>query len=247
MSVTSTDVMVEGVHFRLEHSSPEEVGRRALAAAASDLAAMGAEPGEAYLAVAAPPEVDLLALHRGAEALAACCGLTIAGGDLSAGPALVVAVTVVGYAADEAAVVGRDGAHPGDRVVVSGPLGGSAASGYRAPVRPRFDAGAALARAGATAMIDLSDGLATDAGHVARRSGVQLVLDAERIPVADGASLEQAACGGEDFELLACLPAAASLPPEVTEIGEVRAGSPGLVWRNAPPAAASWRGHEHYG
>ena len=245
-SVVSTDVMVDGVHFRLGETGEEDVGWRAMAGATSDLAAMGADPGEAYLAVVVPEGADVLALHRGAEALAASCGLTIAGGDLSAGPALCVTVTVVGYVESAEAAVGRDGARPGDRVVVTGPLGGSAASGYTARVHPRLDAGRALARAGATAMIDLSDGLATDAGHVAERSGVRLVLDADRLPLAAGATLEQAACGGEDYELLACLPAEAGQPAGVTEIGEVRAGA-GLEWVNAPPAAASWRGHEHLG
>src|SRR3954470_821455 len=97
-AVTSVDAMVEGTHFNLgPRCGPEDVGHRALAGALSDLAAMGAEPGEAYLAVVVPPSMDdesVLGLHRGAEALAARCATTIAGGDLAAGPALTVAVTV---------------------------------------------------------------------------------------------------------------------------------------------------------
>ena len=97
-AVTSVDVMVDGTHFVLGRATEQDVGWRALAGALSDLAAMGADPGEAYLAVVAPPGVDLVELHRGAQALASECGVTIAGGDLAAGPVLTVAVTVVGWA-----------------------------------------------------------------------------------------------------------------------------------------------------
>ena len=100
-AAVSTDVMVDGTHFRLGQATPEDVGWRALAGALSDIAAMGAEPGEAYLSVVLPPDLDdadVVAVHRGAEALAAECGVTIAGGDLARGPALTLAVTVVGWA-----------------------------------------------------------------------------------------------------------------------------------------------------
>jgi thiamine-monophosphate kinase len=244
-AVTSIDTVVDGVHFSLSTHTPADVGWKALATALSDIAAMGAEPGEAYVSLVLPSGFEGgLELVAGMEELAARHGATIAGGDVVSGPVLTVTVAVTGWAEREDELVGRDGARPGDLVGVTGQLGGSEAGrlllerGEHEPgelVRrhlrpePRLAEGRALARAGARAMIDLSDGLATDAGHVAAASGVSLRIELARIPCAQGVSPEEAASGGDDYELLFAIPpersAAAEVAAEVTWLGEVGPGA----------------------
>jgi thiamine-monophosphate kinase len=262
-TATSVDALVEGVHFRRETASLRQIGRKAISTALSDLAAMGAAPGEAYVWLGAPEgmgEPELLELGEGLAAVGAETGTTIAGGDLTRAPVLSLAVTVIGHAARAEDFVTRAGARPGDALVVTGELGGAAAGlllledpslpGDEALRRrqldptPRLAAGQALAAAGATAMIDLSDGLAGDAGHVAVASGALLVIDAEAVPIAPGLDavataagrdpLELAAAGGEDYELLAALPAEAvaaaqealaAVGTSLTAIGRVESAS----------------------
>jgi thiamine-monophosphate kinase len=267
----SVDAVVDGVHFRLDDgwTAARDVGARALASALSDLAAMGAEPGEAYLALALPDglsEGQALELVRGAHELARACDTTIAGGDVVRSPVLSVSATVVGWADDERDLIGRDGARAGDIVGVTGALGGAGGAlavregrVQRTPERerlvarerlptPRLATGRALAAAGVHAMIDLSDGLAADARHLARASRARLRIELQRLPLADGVAdvcaalgvdaLEFAASAGEDYELCFCTApelrarvdaaVAEAGGAHVTWIGEVDAGPAGL-------------------
>ena len=244
-SVVSVDAIVDGVHFALEAFGAEAVGRKALAAGLSDLAAMGADPGEAYVVVGAPaemPDEQLLEIADGIAGVATRDEVSIAGGDLVSSPVLVVSVTAIGYEPDGSSLVGRGGASPGDAVAVTGELGGAAAAlsllrigkenqhqtesavpaelresliARQLDPRPRLHEGRALGAAGARAMIDVSDGLGADAGHLARASGCRLEIDLNRVPIADGvtaiaggdgAARELAASGGEDYELLVAIP-----------------------------------------
>jgi thiamine-monophosphate kinase len=270
--VTSVDAMIEGIHFSLRDgwATPAEVGHRAMAQALSDLAAMGADPGEAYLVLGLPSgfgEEPALALARAAATLARENGTVIAGGDVVGAPALTVSVTAVGWADRAEQLIGRDGALAGDLVGVTGRLGGAGGGlalmeGRAAATpasrrllerarrpRPRLAEGHALAAAGVHAMIDLSDGIATDAAHVGRASGVEVRVELSSLPLERGlaelcAELGEdpwrlAAGAGEDYELCFCAPPDARArvqeavrelgEVEVTWVGEVAAGQPGAL------------------
>jgi thiamine-monophosphate kinase len=265
-SAVTVDAIVDGVHFMFDTYGPEAVGRKALAASLSDLAAMGAAQGEAYVVVAAPDELsdeNLLGIADGLAEMATREAVTIAGGDLVRAPVLMLSVTAVGYEPGGARFITRGGAKARDLVAITGELGGAAAAvelmeaGERRgdpadrgkglldrqlDPTPRLREGRALAKAGATAMIDVSDGLGADAGHLAEASDCRLEIDLDRLPVADGvaevaggkeAALELAASGGEDFELLVTVPrehfdtaaqAVADAGSTLTEIGYVSEG-----------------------
>lgn len=284
-AATTIDALVEGVHFTRPAFPLAAVGRKALAAGLSDLAAMGAEPGEAYVALGAPDSLsddELVELADGIAEMAEFAGAAIAGGDLTAAPVLVLCVTCVGYERPGTRLVTRAGARPGDVVVVTGELGGAAAGlrllsedvaglgdetrrvllDRQLDPRPRVAAGRVLAAAGATAMIDISDGLGADAGHVAAASGCRLEIELERVPVAAGVAevaggeaeaLRLAAGGGEDYELLATIapedlePAREALGDPgygLTEIGLVSEGA-GIVLRDAAGDEVEIAGFDH--
>jgi thiamine-monophosphate kinase len=288
LCVTSVDTMVEGVHFRLDGgwASAAEVGHRALAGALSDLAAMGADAGEAYLALGLPAgfgERRALELVRAADALALQTGTAIVGGDVVAAPALFVSITAIGWAEREDALIGRDGAHAGDLIGVTGRLGAAAATlaakerGISPPPgaaaafararrpMPRLAEGRALADAGARAMIDLSDGIATDAAHLARASALRMHVRLDSLPLHEGVSelaralgtepWRLAAGGGEDYELCFCAPAAARTQieralerlgtVEVSWVGETLAGAPGVTLLDDRGDPVRVEGYEH--
>ena len=198
--VVTQDALVEGVHFRLDWTSHRDLGYRAAAVNLSDLAASGAEPEALIVTLGAPPTTrfeDVIALYEGlAEP-----GVPVRGGDTTTAERLYLSVTALGHSER---VPGRAGARPGDLLVVTGPLGAAGAA-FRAQqfARPplRLAEGRRLA-AVAHALIDISDGLARDARHIARRSSCRLVIDLERVPLADGATIKDLGFG-EDYELLA--------------------------------------------
>ncbi len=215
-----SDPVIEGVHF--SPAAPgRAVGRKALARALSDIAAMGGEPLWALADLVAPANASsgrVLGVSRGLAALARHAGVAVVGGDVSAGPALEVHAFVVGRVPRGRAVL-RSGAQPGDGLFVTGSLGGSGA-GKHLRFMPRLAEGRWLARGGwARAMIDLSDGLAADLRHLLRQSGVGAELCLDAIPVSAAAkrlggspegALRRALADGEDFELLFAVPAARS-------------------------------------
>lgn len=219
----AADTVVAGVHADLALTSVEDLGWKAVAACVSDIAAMGGDPMWALVTVSGAGGDEVDSLYAGIAGASRRFGCPVVGGDLTGGPGLVVTVAVAG--ACEGEPVLRSGARPGDGVWVTGPLGSSAAGLRRLRTRgsdelegrgaelaraharplPRIDEGRAARFGGATAMIDVSDGLAADVGHISRESRVGIALD--MVPAADGATQEEALSGGEDFELVFCAPA----------------------------------------
>jgi thiamine-monophosphate kinase len=235
--VVTQDALIEGVHFRFDLCSWRELGFRAAAANLSDLAACGAEPLALLVTLGLPGETDVADVVELYEGLNEA-GVPVRGGDTTRAPAVFLSVTALGRAER---VPGRAGARPGDLLVVTGPLGAAGVAFRSGRLnRPplRLDEGRRLAHV-ATAMLDLSDGLAADASHIAARSGCRLVIDLERVPLAAGALVEDVGFG-EDYELLAATPD----PLGFTVIGRCEEGSGVVVRLHGEPVELS--GWEHF-
>ena len=285
----TSDLMVEGVHFVVEGSDPGGLGHKLLAVNLSDVAAMGGEPREALISLAIPPELDVGYMERvyhGLRGLAARFGVNVVGGDTtrSTGP-LVMNLTLTGEM-DQDRVCYRSGANPGDLIYVSGTLGDSAAGlklalgesvglsnadreillcRHHRP-EPRVALGRALAASGAvTAMLDLSDGVASDLRHICRQSGVSAVIDGTAIPVStafrrfrelsDTGAHNLALSGGEDYELLFTVAhggrddvEALAAGPGIACIGRIVSGDGRIYLENAqgPRTELEARGFEHF-
>jgi thiamine-monophosphate kinase len=265
--VVTTDMLVEGVHFRREEGL-RRIGRKSMAVSLSDVAAMGCVPRFAVVSAGLPPDLspdDTRALVAGLDEAAGAFDARVIGGDVVESPTgLTLAVTLLGTGARDR-VVRRSGARSGDRILVTGALGGSIL-GDHLDFTPRVAEGVLLAE-GYTihAMIDVSDGLSTDLHHVLEESGVGARLEAARIPISSAAAeaagidgrspLEHALHDGEDFELLVTLPAPEAsrlraAPPfatPLTDIGEIRPASEGcfLVDESGRETPLEVGGHEH--
>ena len=270
--VASTDVLVQGVHFRLDWSAPEQVGRKAVAVNLADIVAMGAVPTTVLVGLACPPDTpaSLVAeLFDGMWAEAGKAGIGVSGGDMVRADQLVISVTALGDLGDREPVT-RSGARPGDVVAVCGRLGWAAAGlavlgrGFRSPVgvvnaqrvpEPPYAAGRLAALAGATAMIDVSDGLLADLGHIGASSGVGIDvrtadLDVPTRLVEVGAALgadpvQWVLTGGEDHALVATFPPFTELPGGWRAIGVATMAESGITVDGKPYSGeggwAHWR------
>ena len=278
--VASTDLLVEGTHFRRDWSSAYDVGRKAAAQNLADIAAMGASPTALLVGLAAPPDLDVAWVDGLADGLRDECavvGAEVVGGDVSRSSVLTIAVTALGDLAGREPVT-RGGARPGDVVVVAGRLGHAAAglallqachadadlaAAHRRPQVP-YAAALRLAEAGATAMIDVSDGLVADVGHIAAASGVGIQLASDDLPLPPElveAGLEVGvdplswvAGGGDDHAFVATMSDDAVLramtrvtdlpePVPFTQIGRVVEGR-GVVFVDRAPSGPA--GHDHF-
>jgi thiamine-monophosphate kinase len=235
--VVTQDALVEDVHFTFDRITWRDLGFRAAAVNLSDLAASGATPDGLLVSLGLPADTELasvLELYEGFEET----GIDVIGGDTTASDFVFVSMTAVGRSAR---VPGRAGAVPGDLLVVTGPLGAaSAAFRRRELVRPpiRLDEGRMLA-AHAHAMLDISDGLGRDAGHIAERSACRVVIELESVPLAEGATIDDLGFG-EDYELLAAVEVGGAL----TVIGRCEEGAGvSLLLNGHPYELAGW---EHF-
>ncbi|HUC25106.1 MAG TPA: thiamine-phosphate kinase [Streptosporangiaceae bacterium] len=270
--VASTDLLVEGRHFRRDWSAATDIGVKAAAQNLADIAAMGASPTALLFGLAVPGEVAAAWVVAVAEGMAAECGRAgalIAGGDVTSSDSIMLAITALGSLAGRDPVT-RAGARPGEVLAISSPVGQSAAglallqagldampaafepdllrlvTAHQRP-QPDYAAGPAAAAAGATSMIDVSDGLVADLGHIAEASGVRLDVRSASLPgtralTSAAARLgsdwrEWALGGGEDHALAATFPLEATLPDGWTVIGSVHDGTGVVV--DAKP----WSGH----
>ena len=264
--VVSTDLMVEGRHFRRDWASAEDVGHRAAAQNLSDLNAMGGRAHSLTVGLAAPadlPAAWALDFARGFAAECELVGASIVGGDLTSAAEVVIAVTVIGACTSPPVL--RSGATPGDVLAIAGRQGWAAGGlavlgrGFRSPrvlvqayqrPEPPYAAGPLAAEGGATSMIDVSDGLLADAGHLAEASGVAIDVRTEALDVPEPLQAVAAATGtdpvalvlggGDDHALLATFPASAALPDGWTVIGSVAAGSGVTVDGAAYDGPAGW-------
>lgn len=271
--VVSTDMAIEGRHFRRDWSTAADIGHRVAAANCADIAAMGATPTGLVVALGLPADVEVSWVEEligGLVAEAALAGASVVGGDVSSADSVIVSVTAIGELQNRAAVL-RSGAQVDDVVAVAGRLGWAAAGwavlsrGFRSPralvdayrrPEPPYPAGIAAAQAGAHAMLDVSDGLLLDAERLALASGVGIDFDTALVaidePVASAAAaynldpLQWILGGGDDHALLATFPAGTPLPPPFVAIGRVVAGDPvGHVRVNGRPAEVA-PGFEHF-
>lgn len=264
--VVSTDTSVEGVHFRREWLNSFEIGYRATVASLSDLAAMAARPLGILIALTLPEgnKQEAREIATGIREGASAVLCPIVGGDLSSGKELSLTITAVGSASRPLA---RSGAKAGQRVYVTGRLGGpaSAVRAWRAgkdptekdrarfanPV-PRIEPAIGLAERGASSGIDISDGLIADLGHIAAASKVCIEIQAERIPRVDGVSPLQAASSGEEYEILVTAPEidtsqfSEEFGLDLTEVGRVVAGPPGIVLMQGGERIIAPPGFDHF-
>ncbi len=278
-SLVTTDFTLEGIHFRRDWHPAESVGHRCLARGLSDIAAMGGEPVAAFLSLALPrdlPQAWVGRFLRSLIILAEKHGVTLAGGDTAESPNGILADAMVIGSAPKGKSVLRSGARPGDRIFVSGELGGSAAAVVRMQAtpkkklnprdyprhfypEPRVEVGRILREKGlASAMIDTSDGLSTDLAHLCEESGVGAELEAAMIPrarvgkPAREVDLDLALHGGEDYELLFTARPGQRVPKQITGVGLTEIGlvtrQPKILVRNAKGMAYELepRGWEHF-